>query len=77
MIRSYVVTLAFVNFRILAGILQGAGVGTLTEQLTAASWFCWAVPLLLAESILQGRKIWRRERLSRSSFRIWFCKTDR
>ena len=47
MIRSYVVTPAFVNFRIVVGILQGAGVGTLTEQLTAASWFCGAVPLLL------------------------------
>jgi len=58
MIRSYVVTLAFVNFRILVGLLQGAGVGTLNEQLTAASWFCWAVPLLITELILQGRKIW-------------------
>lgn len=59
MIRSYVTTLAFVNFRILVGILQAAGVGTQIEQLTAASWFCWAVPLLLTELILQGRKILR------------------
>jgi len=66
MIRSYVVTLAFVNFRILVGILEGAGVGTLTEQLTAVSWFCGAVPLLLAELILQGRKIRRHEILSKS-----------
>jgi hypothetical protein len=57
MIRSYVVTLAFVNFRILVGILQAAGVGTLVEQLNVASWFCWAVPLLVTEAILQGRKI--------------------
>ena len=59
MIRSYVTTFAFVNFRILVGILQAAGVGTQIEQLTAASWFCWAVPLLLTELILQGRKILR------------------
>jgi len=59
MIRSYVITFAFVNFRILVGILQGMGVGTLNEQLTAASWFCWAVPLLITELILQGRKILR------------------
>ena len=59
MIRSYVVTFAFVNFRILVGILQVAGVGTLNEQLTAASWFCWAVPLLITELILQGRKVLR------------------
>ena len=57
MIRSYVVTFAFVFFRILAGILQATGVGSLPEQLAAASWFCWAAPLLITEAILQGRKI--------------------
>lgn len=57
MIRSYVVTFGFINFRILVGILQVAGVGTLVEQLNAASWFCWALPLLVCEAILQGRKI--------------------
>jgi len=57
MIRSYVVTFAFVNFRILAGVLQVAGVGTLQEQLALASWFCWAVPLLITEAVLQGKKI--------------------
>jgi hypothetical protein len=57
MIRSYVVTFAFVNFRIFVGVLQGAGIGTLAEQINAASWFCWAVPLLITEAILQGRKI--------------------
>jgi hypothetical protein len=57
MIRSYVVTFAFVNFRILAGILQATGTGTLDEQLAASAWFCWAVPLLITETMLQGRKI--------------------
>ena len=57
MIRSYVVTLGFVNFRILVGILQVSSVGTLEQQLTAASWFCWSFPLLVTEAILQGRKI--------------------
>ena len=57
MIRSYVVTFAFVTFRIFAGVAQATGVGTLQEQLAAASWFCWAVPLLITEAILQGRKI--------------------
>jgi len=59
MIRSYVITFAFVNFRILVGILQGMKVGMLNEQLTAASWFCWAVPLLITEFFIQGRKVWR------------------
>ena len=57
MIRSYVVTFAFVTFRALWTALQMAGVGTLHEQLAIASWFCWAVPLLVVEAVLQGRKI--------------------
>jgi predicted membrane protein DUF2306 len=57
MIRSYVVTFGFVFFRIFAGIMQATGIGSLQEQLTAASWFCWAAPLLVTEAILQGRKI--------------------
>jgi hypothetical protein len=57
MIRSYVVTFAFVNFRIFAGFLQVSHIGTLREQLGAASWFCWAAPLFICECIIQGRKI--------------------
>jgi Predicted membrane protein (DUF2306) len=57
MIRSYVVTFAFVTFRALWGGLQAAGIGTLQEQLAVSSWFCWAVPLLVTEAVLQGRKI--------------------
>ena len=57
MIRSYVVTFGFVFFRIFAGIMQATGIGSLQEQLSAASWFCWAAPLLVTEAILQGRKI--------------------
>jgi len=57
MIRSYVVTFGFVTFRVLWRLLQAAGVGTLPEQLAACSWFCWAVPLLVTEAVLQGRKI--------------------
>jgi hypothetical protein len=37
--------------------MQATGVGNLQEQLAAASWFCWAAPLLVTEAILQGRKI--------------------
>jgi uncharacterized membrane protein len=57
MIRSYVVTTAFVSFRVVYGALQAAHVGTVFEQLALSSWFCWAVPLLVNEAILQGRKI--------------------
>jgi uncharacterized membrane protein len=57
MIRSYVVTFAFVTFRALWTALQAAGIGTVQEQLAASSWFCWAVPLLGTEIVLQGRRI--------------------
>ena len=57
MIRSYVVTFAFVTFRALWSALQAAGIGTREEQLAASSWFCWALPLLITEAVLQGRRI--------------------
>jgi hypothetical protein len=57
MIRSYVVTFAFVFFRMIFPLLQAIEAGTLADQLAVASWGCWAVPLLVTEAILQGRKI--------------------
>jgi hypothetical protein len=57
MIRSYVVTFAFVTFRIGETILEGAGIGDQLQDLTFMSWACWAVPLLITEAILQGKKI--------------------
>jgi hypothetical protein len=57
MVRSYVVTTAFISFRVLFTVLGSAGVGTLGERLTVCSWFCWAVPLLVCEAVLQGRKL--------------------
>ena len=61
MIRSYVVTFAFVTFRAVEGALGAAGVGTAPERIAAMSWFCWAVPLLMTECLLQGRKILGRQ----------------
>ena len=57
MIRSYVVTFAFVTFRAAWAALQAAGIGTRDEQLAVCSWFCWAAPLLIVEAVLQGRRI--------------------
>jgi hypothetical protein len=59
MIRSYVVTTAFVAFRLMFPALQSSGVGTVPEQLAMAAWGCWALPLLITEAVLQGRKIFR------------------
>jgi hypothetical protein len=57
MIRSYVVTFAFVTFRVIQPALQAANIGTLYEDLTVAAWACWAVPLLITELVIQGRKV--------------------
>ena len=57
MIRSYVVTLGFVFFRLFVGVAEGLEVGTLIERLSAASWICWALPLLVTEATMQGKKI--------------------
>jgi len=57
MIRSYVVTFAFVTFRVIQPSLLAAHVGTPSEDVAAAAWSCWAVPLLVTELVIQGRKI--------------------
>jgi hypothetical protein len=56
-IRSYVVTFGFVTFRVLEWALEVGGAGTILERMTAASWLAWIAPLIITESILQGRKI--------------------
>jgi hypothetical protein len=55
-IRSYVVTFAFVTFRIGQVTLVGRGV-ELATAIGIMAWACWAIPLLLTEAILQARKI--------------------
>jgi hypothetical protein len=57
MIRSYVITFAFVTFRALDAGLEIAKVGTMVERMTAAVWLAWAGPLLITEACLQARKI--------------------
>jgi hypothetical protein len=60
MIRSYVVASAFVFFRVFVDVLHAFGVhspkGAQTpEELKMAAWFCWSIPLLLAEVFIQWR----------------------
>jgi len=57
MIRSYVVTFAFVTFRVGDVAMQAAGVGEPLQNIAFLSWASWAVPLLMTEAILQGKKI--------------------
>lgn len=55
MIRSYVVTLAFVFFRLFYELAARIGIGDGNERAKAAAWLCWAVPLLVAEPLIQLR----------------------
>jgi uncharacterized membrane protein YozB (DUF420 family) len=58
MIRAYVVTFAFVTFRIMVLALAAAGIGGPKSRAEAASWLCWAGPLLgtlLIEGLLDVR----------------------
>jgi len=57
MTRSCVITFAFVSFQILLEIFNLSGRGTLVEQMSAACWLSWSVPLMVTEAVLQGRKI--------------------
>ena len=57
MIRSYVVTFAFVIFRAFDTLIGSRM--PLLDHIGISAWFCWSVPLLLNEVVLQGRKILR------------------
>ncbi len=57
MIRSYVVTFAFVTFRIGDLTMQAAGIGEPLQNIAFLSWASWTLPLFVTEAILQGRKI--------------------
>ncbi len=60
MIRSYTVTFAFVTFRLVEKWLLPWHLDTDDNVDMVMAWACWSVPLLLAEPLLQLRKIRRR-----------------
>jgi len=60
MIRSYVVTMAFVTFRVVEDLLEAKGIGTKVDRLTLMSWACWAVPLLFTEVAFQAKAVFSR-----------------
>lgn len=63
MIRSYVVTFGFVFFRMLLDTMFALDIASPEEIVSAASWICWAIPLLITELVLQGKKIFRKKRV--------------
>ncbi|HEY6924433.1 MAG TPA: DUF2306 domain-containing protein [Steroidobacteraceae bacterium] len=65
MLRSYIVTFAFVTFRLATYWLQrwihgpGAGDSVAEDIESLMAWACWAVPLLVAEPLIQLRSMKR------------------
>ena len=62
MIRSYVLTFAFVNFRWWIDFPFIATLGTPTERLTAVVWTGWTLPLFITEVVLQWKRTVRQIR---------------
>ena len=60
MVRSYVVTFAFISFRIVDDVMAYYGLGGDTERRAMLAWGCWAVPLLLTETVIQGKQVFAR-----------------
>lgn len=65
MIRSYVVTFAFVIFRLFSDFLKHYEVADGADRAALMSWACWAIPLLLLEPILQYRRTFKKKRRSK------------
>jgi uncharacterized membrane protein len=65
MVRSYIVTFAFVTFRFLYDTPLLARLGPPKERAISDIWACWALPLLAAEVIIQLRRM--RPRAARST----------
>lgn len=59
MVRSYVVTFAFVSFRWLVDEAPVLSALPPPDWYPSAIWISWALPMMFAEAIIQGRKLRR------------------
>jgi uncharacterized membrane protein YozB (DUF420 family) len=57
MVRAYVVTFAFVTFRVLNDYGPTSRLQPANDRAITIGWACWALPLLVAEVILQLRRL--------------------
>jgi len=57
MIRAYVVTFAFVTFRVLNDYGPTSQLKPDQDRALTIGWACWAIPLLVTEVILQLRRM--------------------
>jgi heme/copper-type cytochrome/quinol oxidase subunit 3 len=57
MVRAYVVTFAFVTFRVLNDYYPSARIQPDNDRAISIGWACWVIPLLFTEIILQLRRM--------------------
>jgi len=57
MVRTYVVTFAFVTFRVLNDYYPGERLQPANDRAVAIGWACWVLPLMFTEIILQLRRM--------------------
>ena len=57
MMRSYVIALAFVSFRVFGKLLQLTKLGSPEQRPATLAWISWVVPLLVFEFVVQLRKL--------------------
>ena len=57
MVRTYVITFAFVTFRVLNDYYPGARLQPDGDRAVAVGWASWVIPLLFTEIILQLRRM--------------------
>ena len=57
MVRAYVVTFAFVTFRVLNDYGPTSRLEPADQRVVTIGWACWALPLLVTEVILQLRRM--------------------
>jgi len=62
MVRTYVVTFAFVTFRVMNDYYPGARLQPDGDRAVAIGWACWVFPLMFTEIILQLRRMPSRAR---------------
>lgn len=56
--RNYIITFAFVVFRLVTGTIPGINeLGTIAEVFTTFGWMSWVVPLLLSELFISARQL--------------------
>lgn len=58
MLKSYILTLAFVCNRWVEDILAVVGIGDFFERKTLMAWACWAIPLLVTEVVLHIKSLY-------------------